>query len=57
MKELTDVDDDSALSYRTAAKWVAEFNNPTRAFEDAPQSARPPTAMIDESIRAIDKRS
>ena len=35
-KELADVYDDCTPSYCTVAKWVAEFNNPTRAFKDAP---------------------
>ena len=36
-KELGNVYKDSTPSYRIVAKWVAAFNNPERAFEDAPQ--------------------
>ena len=35
-KELSNVYGDSAPLYRSVAKWVAEFNDPTLAFEDAP---------------------
>ena len=42
-KELIDVYGHSALSCSTVAKWVAEFNDPTWSFEDAPRSGRPPT--------------
>ena len=35
-KELDNVYKDSALSYRTVAKWMAEFKDPECAFEDAP---------------------
>ena len=35
-KELADVYDDYTPSYCIVAKWVAEFNNPTRSFKDAP---------------------
>ena len=33
-KELDNVYKDSGPSYRTVAKWVAEFKDPERAFED-----------------------
>ena len=35
-KELDNVYKDSAPSYRTVAKWVAEFKDLERGFEDAP---------------------
>ena len=35
-KELADVYDDCTPSYCTVAKWVAEFNDLTRAFKDTP---------------------
>ena len=54
-KELTDVYGDSAPSYHTVAKWIAEFNNPTRPFEDVSQSVRSTTAVTRESIRAVHK--
>ena len=56
-KELADVYGSSAPSYCIVAKWVAEFKDSTRAFEDAPQSGRPTTALTDESIRTVYKRS
>ena len=34
--ELTYVSSDSAPSNHAIAKWITEFLNPTRAFEDAP---------------------
>ena len=54
-KQLADVYDDSAASYLTVAKWVAEFKDLARAFEDAPRSSRRSTALTDESIRAVDE--
>ena len=57
IKELTDVYGDSALSYRTVTKRVAEFNDSTRAFKDAPRNGWIPIALINESIRAVHKRS
>jgi transposase len=54
-KELDDVYKDSAPSYRTVAKWVAEFKDPERDFEDAPRSGRPSTTTIDENIQAIER--
>lgn len=47
-KELEDVYSDSAPAYRTVAKWVAEFKDPTRGFEDAPHTGRPPTTTTVE---------
>ena len=40
----------SAPSYRTVANWVAEFNNPERAFEDASRMGPPLTITTDENI-------
>ena len=56
-KELADVYSHSAPSYRTVAKWVVEFNDPIRAFQDASRSGRPSTALTHESIRAVHKKS
>ena len=53
--ELTDIYSYSALSYRTVAKLVAEFNDPTRTFEDASRSGQSLTAVTDESIRAVEE--
>ena len=54
-KELDDVYMDSAPSYRTVAKWVAEFKDPERDFEDAPRNGRPPTTTVDENIKAVER--
>lgn len=54
-KELDEVYADSAPSYRTVAKWVAEFKDPERGFEDAPRSGRPPTITTSENIEAVDR--
>ena len=54
-KELDNVYKDSAPSYRTVAKWVAEFKNPERAFEDAPRMGRPSTITTDENIEAVER--
>ena len=54
-KELDNVYKDSAPSYRTIAKWVAEFKDPERAFEDAPRMDRPSTITADENIEAVER--
>ena len=54
-KELDDVDKDSAPWYRTVAKWVAEFKDPERGFEDAPRMGRPPTITTQENIEAVER--
>ena len=46
---------DSALSYRTVANWVAEFNNPEHGFEDAPRVDHPSTITTDENIEAVER--
>ena len=40
-KELDNVYKDPVPSYRTVVKWVAEFRDPERVFDDAPQMSRP----------------
>ena len=52
-KELNNVYKDSAPSYRSVAKWVAEFKDPERGFEDAPRMGRPSTITTDENIEAV----
>ena len=42
-KELDNVYKDSAPSYRTVSNWVTEFDNPERAFEDAPRMGHQPS--------------
>ena len=54
-KELDDVYKDSIPSYRTVAKWVAEFKNPKRAFEDASRMRHPSTITADENIEAVER--
>ena len=54
-KELDNVYKDSAPSYRTVAKWVAEFKDPERGFEDAPQMGHPSTITADENIKTIER--
>ena len=51
-KELDNVYKDSAPSYRTVAKWVAEFKDPERGFKDAPRMGCPSTITADENIEA-----
>ena len=45
----------SAPSYRAVAKWVTEFRNPARGFEDAPRMGRPSTIVTDENIEAVER--
>ena len=54
-KELDNVYKDSAPSYRTVAKWLAEFKDPERAFEDAPRMGRPSTITTDQNIEAVER--
>ena len=54
-KELDNVYKDSAPSYRTVAKWVAEFKDPERAFEDAPRMDRQSIITTDENIEAVER--
>ena len=41
---------DSAPSYRTVAKWLAEFKDPEHGFKDAPQVGRPSITTANENI-------
>jgi transposase len=54
-KELDSVYKDSAPSYRTVAKWVAEFKDSERGFEDAPRIGCPSTTITDENIEAVER--
>ena len=54
-KELNHVYKDSAPSYCTVAKWMAQFNDPERAFEDAPRMDHPSTITADENIEAVER--
>ena len=54
-KQLDNVYKDSAPSYRTVAKEVAEFKDPERGFEDAPRMGRPSTITANENIEAVER--
>ena len=54
-KELDNVYKDSALSYRTVARWVAEFEDPERGFGDAPRMDHPSTITANENIEAVER--
>ena len=54
-KELDSVYKDSAPSYPTVAKWVAEFKDPERGFEDAPQMDHPSIITANENIEAVEQ--
>lgn len=54
-KELNDVYKDSAPAYRTVAKWVAEFKDPERGFEDLPRTGRPSITADEENIKAVER--
>ena len=54
-KELQNVYKDSAPSYRTVTKWVAEFKDPERGFEDAPRMDHPLTITANENIEAVER--
>ena len=54
-KELDNVFKDSAPSYHTVTKWVAEFKDPERGFEDEPRMGHPSTTTADENIQAVER--
>ena len=54
-KELDNVYKDSAPSYHTVAKWVVEFKDLERAFEDVPRMGPPSTITADENIEAVER--
>ena len=54
-KELDNVYKDSSPSYRTVAKWVAEFNDPEGDFEDAPRMGRPSTITAVKNIEVVER--
>ena len=54
-KELDNVYKDSAPSYRTVSRWVAEFKDPEHGFEDAPRMGPPSTITADENIEAVER--
>ena len=54
-KELDSVYKDSAPSYRIVAKWVAEFKDLERAFEDVLRMGRPSIITANENIEAVER--
>ena len=54
-KEMDNVYKDSAPSYRTVAKWVAEFKDPEHGFEDAPRMDHPSTITANENFEAVER--
>ena len=40
---------------RPIAKWVAQFKEPKRAFEDSPRTGRPSTITTDQNIEAVER--
>ena len=54
-KEPDNIYRDSAPSYRIVAKWMTEFKDPERAFEDAPRMGHPSTITADENIEAVER--
>ena len=54
-KELDNVFKNSAPSYRTVAKLLAEFKDPERFFEDTPRMDLPSTITADENIKVVER--
>ena len=54
-EELENVYKDSASSDCTVAKWVAEFKDPERVFEDAPPIDHSSTITANENIEAVER--
>ena len=52
-KELDSVYKDGASSYRTVAKWLAQFKHPKRAFQDSSGTGRPFIITTDENIETV----
>ena len=50
-KELTSIYKDDAPSYRTVAKWVAEFKEPEPVFEDSPEQAVYPSPPLMKTLK------
>ena len=46
---------DDAPSYCIVAKWVAEFKEPERGFEDSSRTGRPSTITTDENIQVVER--
>ena len=54
-KELDNVYKNSGLSHRTVPKWVTEFKDPVRAFEDALRMGHPSTITAEENIEDVER--
>ena len=46
---------DDAPSYRTVIKWVAEFIEPKRGFEDSPRTSHSSTITTDQNIEVVER--
>ena len=53
-KKLDSVYKNDASSYRTVAKWVAEFKDPEYDFEDSSRTGRSFTITTDEIVQAVE---
>ena len=54
-KELDNVYNDDAPSYHTVTKWIVEFKEPERVFEDLSWTGCPSTISTNENIEAIEQ--
>ena len=54
-KELDKVYKDDTLPYRTVTKWVAQFRDLERDFEDSLGMGRPFTSTTDQNIEAVQR--
>ena len=54
-KHLNSVYKDDAPSYCTIAKWVTEFKELERTFEDSPRTNHPSTLATDKNTEAVER--
>ena len=54
-KELDSVYKDDTASHCTIAKWLAQFREPKRGFEDSPRTGRPSTIAIHQNIKVVER--
>ena len=53
-ERLTNVYGDSASSYATVTRWVAEFKRSRTSLEDDPRAGRPVEATTDDCCHAVE---